>query len=82
MMGDYVWNLMQESDAGYKRKSRSNLHFDLPRIVSHHGGIPAALVPLLHHSYILKGSFSVLITDCTHVGAERVKVRMQEVHID
>ena len=28
MMGDYVWNLLRESDCDYKWKSRSNVHFD------------------------------------------------------
>ena len=53
-----------------------------PAEVSHHAGVPFALIVALHLCNVLVESFSMLITHCSKVWREEVEVGMEEMNLE
>ena len=50
--------------------------------VSHHAGVPFALIVVLHLRNVLVEYFSMLITHCTKVWREEVEVGMKKMNLE
>ena len=53
-----------------------------PAEVSHHVGVPFALIVTLHLRNVLVESFSMLITHCSKVWREEVEVGMEKMNLE